>query len=108
MGKSKIAKAGPSTPVRQVRWRTITSGRQSMDKIVKFPPHKKAHIERADGNQSPTWTGSMSELENASFFPDGSPEAYLAMEDPPMQPCRLPRNQVQGNLHTLYGYLMQL
>lgn len=71
MGKSKIAKAGPSTPVRQVRWRTIMSGRQSMDKIVKFPPRKKACIERAD--QSPTQTGSISELANASFFPDDPP-----------------------------------
>lgn len=81
MGKSKIAKAGLSTPVRQVRWRTVTTGGQSKDKILNALPRKKARIERADG--SPTRAG-LSRLEDTSFFPDEPVEAYSVMDDPPL------------------------
>ena len=92
MGKSKVVKVGPSTPVMQVTWKTVRSGRQSKGKIVKAPPWKKARIERAD-DQSPTRAGS-SALEHTSFFPDEAVEAYPTTDDPPLRACRLPRNQV--------------
>lgn len=102
MGKSKIAKAGPYPPVMQATWRTVTSGRRSIDKIVKTQPRKKAWIEIADNNQSPTRAGS-STLEHASFFPDEAAEgAYPSMEDQPLRSCRLPRNQV-GITHSLFN-----
>jgi len=94
MGKSKVVKAGPSTPVMQVTWKTVRSGRRSKDKMVKAPPKKKARIERADDNQSPTRAGS-SALEHTNFFPDEPVEAYAAIDDPPLRACRLPRNQVR-------------
>jgi len=83
MGKSKVIKAGPSTPVMQVSWKTVRSGRQSKDKIVKAPPRKKACIEKADDNQSPTQVCS-SALEHTNFFPDEPVEAYAAIDDPPL------------------------
>jgi len=92
MGKSKVVKVGPSTPATQVTWKTVRSGRQSKDKIIKAPPWKKAHIERAN-DQSPTRAGS-SALEHTSFFPDEPVEAYPTTDDPPLRACRLPRNQV--------------
>ena len=83
MGKSKIAKAGPSTPVRQVRWRTVTTGGQSKDKIIKAPPRKMAHIDRPGDNWSPTQTG-LSGLEDTSLFLNEPVEAYSIMDDPPL------------------------
>jgi len=92
MGKSKVVKVGLSTPVMQVAWKTVRSGRQSKDKIVKAPPQKKARIERAD-DQSPTQAGSLA-LEHTSFFPNEAVEAYPTTDDPPLQAYRFPRNQV--------------
>ena len=79
MGKSKVTKAGPSTPATRVTFKTVKSGGQYKDKIVKVPPQKKAWIAR-DDNQSPTKVI----MEDPGMLPEEFYEPYPDVDDPPL------------------------
>jgi len=92
MVKPKVTKVGPSTPAIHVTWKTVRSGGQYRDKIVKVPPRKKARIAR-ENNESPSKAG-VSTMEHPSLCGQEAWESYPDMNDVPMQGFKLPRNQV--------------
>ena len=53
MVKPKVTKVGPSTPAIHVTWKTVRSGGQYRDKIVKVPPRKRHTLQGRIMNHPP-------------------------------------------------------